>query len=320
MVTRQHPAASASCNVAGGSRRRSLSARCSSEASTETAPKTAASDLELALSNKDSSAVASALDAWKEQGKASQWNSYSSVSRRQTSLRELTQMGIKNADTLAAPSTRNEAAFLASVVIPSSLLAVAATFLPGDWGFFTSYLIGSISFVVLGVGSVAPGLLENPIVLFAPLFSDYKERVLKHEAAHFLVAYLLGIPVASYSLDIGKEHTNLVDDKLQKRIYDARLEAGELDKLAVVAMAGMAVEGLNYDQVMGQTADLISLQRLINRSKPPMSPQQQQNLTRWAVLFAATLIKTNQKAFDALVESMRQESSVEKCILAIESA
>jgi len=26
-----------------------------------------------------------------------------------------------------------------------------------DWGFFVSYLLGSISLVVLGVGSVAPG-------------------------------------------------------------------------------------------------------------------------------------------------------------------
>lgn len=28
------------------------------------------------------------------------------------------------------------------------------------------------------------------------------------EAAHFLVAHLLGIPVLSYSLDLGKEHTD----------------------------------------------------------------------------------------------------------------
>lgn len=44
------------------------------------------------------------------------------------------------------------------------------------------------------------------------------------------VAYQLGIPVCSYSLDIGKEHTNLVDQALQRRIYDGKLQEGELDK------------------------------------------------------------------------------------------
>ncbi|KAF5957814.1 hypothetical protein HYC85_005039 [Camellia sinensis] len=50
-----------------------------------------------------------------------------------------------------------------------------------------------------------------------------------------------------------------------------------------VAMAGLAAEGLQYDKVVGQSADLFTLQRLINRSKPQLSKEQQQNLTRWAV-------------------------------------
>lgn len=41
-----------------------------------------------------------------------------------------------------------------------SVLAVILGQLPGDWGFFTSYLTGSIVLVVLAVGSTAPGLLQ----------------------------------------------------------------------------------------------------------------------------------------------------------------
>lgn len=70
-------------------------------------------------------------------------------------------------------------------------------------------------------------------------------------------------------------------------------------------MAGLAAEGLKYDKVIGQSADLFSLQvllvlitspltssqtlsfnflqRFINRSQPKISNEQQQNLTRWAV-------------------------------------
>ncbi|CAI5524090.1 unnamed protein product [Closterium sp. Naga37s-1] len=234
-------------------------------------------------SQRDSEALKVALECLKEAGSVTAWGSYPNVARRTASVRELTQVGIKNAEKLAVPSVRNDALFLATVVGTTSILALAGTQLPGDWGFFVPYLVGGISIVVLAVGSVAPGLLQGGIGAMAPVFSDYKDRVLRHEAGHFLLAYLLGLPPVAYSLDIGKEHTNLLDDKLQKKIYSGKLESDDVDRLAVVAMAGMAAEGLQYEQVMGQTADLNSLQRLINRSGlGALTPERQQNLTRWA--------------------------------------
>ncbi|MCO5558852.1 hypothetical protein L7F22_012441 [Adiantum nelumboides] len=238
--------------------------------------------LQEALSKKDGDAVMDALEQLRQAGWAKMWNSQPYVSRRTTFVRELTTLGIKNAEKLGIPSVRDDAAFLWTVVGVTSVLAVLAGQLPGDWGFFVPYLIGSISLVVLGIGSIAPGVLQAAIVSFSSVFEDYQDRVLRHEAAHFLVAYLLGVPIVGYSLDIGKEHVNLVDEKIQKRIYEGKIDSKELDKLAVVAMAGLAAEGLKYDKVTGQSADLFSLQRLINRTKPPLSSEQQQNLTRWA--------------------------------------
>lgn len=49
------------------------------------------------------------------------------------------------------------------------------------------YLTGGISIVVLALGSTAPGLLGFAIDRFSSVFPDYRERVLGHEAAHFLV-------------------------------------------------------------------------------------------------------------------------------------
>ena len=53
------------------------------------------------------------------------------------------------------------------------------------------YLTGAIVLVVLAVGSTAPGLLQFIIGRFAQVFPDYRERVLRHEAAHFLVRLML---------------------------------------------------------------------------------------------------------------------------------
>ncbi|PKU76264.1 hypothetical protein MA16_Dca015584 [Dendrobium catenatum] len=286
--------------------------------------------LNAAIAKKDSDAVKDALDQLNGAGWARKWSSQPYVSRRtvgsqflhfcSTSLRELTTLGIKNAENLAIPSVRNDAALLSTVVGTTGLLAVLAGRLPGDWGFFVPYLIGSIPLIVLAVGSISPGLLQAAIVGFSSFFPDYQERIVRHEAAHFLVAYLIGVPILDYSLDIGKEHVNLGDERLQQLIYTGNLDDKGLDRLAVVSMAGLAAEGLQYDKVIGQSADLFSLQRFFNRTKPSLSKEKQQNLTRWAVLFAGSLLKNNRTAHEALMSAMSKKASVLDCIKAIENA
>uniref|UniRef100_A0ACD5UUB4 Uncharacterized protein n=1 Tax=Avena sativa TaxID=4498 RepID=A0ACD5UUB4_AVESA len=273
-----------------------------------------------AIDKKDSEEAKQALDQLKELGWAKRWSSQPYMSRRTTSLRELTTLGIKNAENLAIPSVRNDAAFLFTVVGTTGFLAVLAGQLPGDWGFFVPYLTGSISLIVLAIGSISPGLLQVAIGSFSAVFPDYQERIARHEAAHFLISYLTGLPILGYSLDIGKEHVNLIDKQLEKLIYSGQLDQKELDRLAVISMAGLAAEGLEYDKVVGQSADLFSLQRFLNRTKPPLSKEQQQNLTRWAVLIATSLLKNNKAAHDALVSAMSQKATVLGCIEAIENA
>jgi hypothetical protein len=196
--------------------------------------------LEAALATKNGEAVKDELDKLREQGKTKVWSSTANLSRRNTFMNELTRLGIKNAEELAIPSVRNDAAFLITVVGVTSVVAVAAGQLPGDWGFFVPYLVGSLSLVVLAVGSVAPGLFQVAIDKFSSTQGDYQERILRHEAAHFLTAYMVGIPIVGYSLDLGKEHVNLVDESVEKRIYEG-LDANLLDRLAVVSMAGTEI-------------------------------------------------------------------------------
>ncbi len=236
-------------------------------------------------------------------------------------LGELRQVGVKQPEVIGIPSTRNDLAFLTTTVGVSSVLALVLGQLPGDWGFFGMYLSGGISIAVLAVGSVAPGLLQIPINAFSNVFPDYRERVLRHEAAHFLVGYLLGVPVVGYSLDLGKEHTDFLEARLERKIIGAqRLTDDEIDALAVVAMAGVAAEAMAFPDVVGQTADLVDLQRAMNRAAVPLAPTTQQNITRWAVWQAAVLLRAHPGAYDALREAMARRASVAECIALVEKA
>jgi hypothetical protein len=90
--------------------------------------------------------------------------------------------------------------------------------------------------------------------------------------------------------------------------------------LAVVSMSGVAAEAMEFDEVMGQSADLYDLQRILNRVQPKLSDASQQELTRWAVFQAASILKTNKSAWDTLTEKMLDGASVVECLKTIESA
>ncbi|QDZ19877.1 hypothetical protein HOP50_03g23940 [Chloropicon primus] len=271
------------------------------------------------------SEILEAMKVLRGEGKLKLWNAAGATSvRRNVFPGELTRGPNKLAcepSAIATPSVRNDAAFLATVVLSTSVLAtVAGAVLPGDWGFFSAYLIGGINLVVLAIGSTAPGLLTVLTDKFSLVFPDYRERTLRHEAGHFLVAYLHGCPIADYSLALKGARVALAKAVLQRELYRGRLEDRELDSLAVIAMGGVAAEALKYEKIVGQSEDLFDLQSLINKSEKELSDSEQQNLTRWAVARAATLLNEHSVAYDRLMEKMSQGASVYECICAIESA
>lgn len=88
------------------------------------------------------------------------------------------------------------------------------------------------------------------------------------------VGYLLGLPITSYNVAIGRQSTEFVEAKTQKRLYGRMLEDDEVNKYSVLAMAGAASEAMKYEEVRG-SLDLRScavlehpLGRLRNLSMP----------------------------------------------------
>jgi len=267
--------------------------------------------------------VKSLLNEMKENETISKWNSLGKIQSENVFPRAFTEVGLTDVDAkIGTPNNDADFNFIVTVTVTTSLLAVIiGVTLPGDWGAFGSYLMGGVSLVVLAVGSTAPGLLKVGVDTVSRLNPEYMERIVKHEAAHFLIAYLSGIPVSSYSLGLMEMHVELLEAKIEKKLVGKAgvITTEEMEALAVVAMSGVAAEAKYFEKVAGQEADLFSLQKAMNKTEPKLGAQKEQSVTRWAVYKAARIITDNEKSYEQLCQAMKEGKSVAECVKAIES-
>lgn len=78
--------------------------------------------------------ILNAMEALSKSGAAPKWGAgLGQIDRRNVFLGELSRVGIRKSDIIGKPSVRNDAAFLYTLVGVTSVVAVAAGQLPGDW-------------------------------------------------------------------------------------------------------------------------------------------------------------------------------------------
>ena len=156
--------------------------------------------------------------------------------------------------------------------------------------------------------------------LVARFSPEYKERILHHEAGHFLVAHLLGITVNDYTLSAweawkqgqpGQGGITLEDGELTAQIEKGKITAQMLDRYCTIWMAGIAAETLVFKSSEGGNDDkskLTEVLRVIGFSEAGYQQKQ-----RFHLLQAKTLIQENWETYQALVVAMRERVSVEEC-------
>lgn len=163
--------------------------------------------------------------------------------------------------------------------------------------------------------------------VYRALFPRYAEKIVTHEAGHFLAAYLCGLPVRGYILSAkealaagipGQAGTLFADDDLSIEIQKGKVTAGSVDRFSIVAMAGIAAEAITYGEAEGGEADIMDLLRLLTTLQPPWTEQSVRSQARWAVLQAVLLLRGNQKAFQALQQAMKERKSLGECVSSIE--
>lgn len=186
------------------------------------------------------------------------------------------------------------------------------------------------TFTILGIATLDSFSLQGKggsILLdwIAGFKSEHRDRIIHHEAGHFLVAHLLGIPVTGYTLSAweawkqgqpGQGGVTFDDGELASQLEVGKISAQILDRYCTVWMAGIAAENLVFQNAEGGSDDRRKLAEVLtNLGFSGTNCQQKQ---RFHALQAKTLLQDNLSSYEALVKAMRERASVAECQSAIE--
>lgn len=158
------------------------------------------------------------------------------------------------------------------------------------------------------------------------LSGEERDRVVHHEAGHFLVAYLLNIPVSDYTLSAweawrkgmpGLGGVQFETSELEATLQTGQLPAQTLNRYCMVWMAGIAAEKLVYGQAQGGQDDRQKFSILWQQLQRPLAEGQMRQ--RWAALQAQTLLEKHPDAYAALVDAMSANTPAADCIALLQT-
>ncbi|MGB3138186.1 MAG: ATP-dependent Zn protease [Nodosilinea sp.] len=216
-------------------------------------------------------------------------------------------------------TTLNTVAVVIFGVTMASLLGPLVALSPAVVAVFVAVALGVFSVDQLGLGGRIGDILMDTVAWTSP---EHRQRVLHHEAGHFLAAVLLDIPVEAYTLNTWEAWRQGIPGQggvvfgPSDPAALTRLTPQSVDRYCQVWMAGVAAEQMIYGDAQGggnDTATLTLFWNALGRS-PGEAPLKQ----RWAALQAKTLIEKHRAAFDVLVAAMAERAPVADCCALIE--
>ncbi len=155
---------------------------------------------------------------------------------------------------------------------------------------------------------------------------EYRSRILHHEAGHFLVATLLGIPITGYTLNAwdawkqgqpGLGGVSFEDSELASQLELGKIGTQMLERYSTLWMAGIAAEMLVFNNAEGGRDDQSKLNQVLTMLGFSESVSQQKQ--RFHALQAKNLLEANWSNYQALVKVMGQRASVEDCLAVVKN-
>ncbi len=176
---------------------------------------------------------------------------------------------------------------------------------------------------IMGLATIDTLTWENKgvtLLLDSLSSPQHRQRIVRHEAGHFLAAYFLGVPIAGYTLTAWEAFKQgqpglggVIFDTtaLSEKVLDIREMRLLLDRFCTVSMAGIAAETLVYGDAKGGGEDRQKIKEALMSAGLSESVYQQKE--RWALLQANSLIEKYRDSYEALVKAMEERASVEEC-------
>lgn len=185
----------------------------------------------------------------------------------------------------------------------------------------TFTILGIATFDSFSLQGKGASIFLDWIASFSP---EHRDRIIHHEAGHFLVAHLLGIPVTGYTLSAweawkegqpGQGGVTFNDGELAAQLAQGKIGAQMLDRYCTLWMAGIAAETLVFNNAEGGGDDKSKLAEVLKILGFSESAYQQKQ--RFHALQAKTLLQENWSSYEALVQAMQERASVTECQSAI---
>jgi len=298
--------------------------------------KDVAAEMRKLFAAKDASATyrVEQLDKLKEAGVLSKWDSQlltpRSVSQQELKREVKTDLEIDELMGLTAADVDLKGLTVGAFGA-SAVLGVGGSIIGGETGgavYWVTYLGASLPLVLIGVGSVAPGIIGDVITKLKWQFDETntKERRVRHEAAHMLCGYMCGLPIDGYQIEPEPicqffDRKDGYADAVEKWQKQRAFSKEEVATLSVVSLSGLMGELTKYESADGGQQDLLYLQDVFFRAEGDTFrvSNTKEGQTRWGAYKARQILDDNTDVFEKLYDAMNDGKSVEECIAIIES-
>jgi hypothetical protein len=217
--------------------------------------------------------------------------------------------------------------FIAAIVI-GSVCGLSANFIGGQIGFLFGYISVLFPIILVGIGSIAPGIIGEVLYKFKLTTNEEtrKRHVIKN-AGKFLAGYVAGLPVARFNqgspsntvefFQLRPRGKSIIEDKLM--FAKSKFTQTDIARISIVCLASSVAECIEFGIASGTNpGDVSLLNELINSIEPPIKQEQVQNHIRWSALTAWEILNQYKEEYQRLVVAFEKEQSLEECISIIE--